>query len=268
MESRKLLIYFALKYKGDWESIYEALKSKEEPEDEEVAALLKTMTSKAITFLDDEYPESLKSIYRPPFVLFYHGNINLLDCKMKSIAVVGARDCTTYGIECTCKLVKDLCKNLTIVSGLARGIDLCAHACALKYKGKTIGVLGSGINRIYPDSSEKIYNIMKKTQLVISEYPEDTEPTLKTFPVRNRIVAGLTNVALIPEARMISGSSITAGMVLRNGGYVCCCPDRMGNNSLCNHLIKNGACLVETAEDIYEEAGIKIHQPVFKSKNS
>ena len=174
MDSRKILIYLALKYKGDWDSIYHDISNHATLDINEdlVDVALSKMTSNAVTILDSEYPDTLKNIYRPPFVLFYHGNIKLLDCKYKSIAVVGSRKCSEYGLECTEKLVKDLCKEFVIISGLAEGIDSCAHACALKYKGKTIGVLGSGINNIYPDSSKDLYEIMKKTQLVISEYPE------------------------------------------------------------------------------------------------
>ena len=268
MNSRETLIYFSLKYKGDWENIYNALSSKEEIDEKEAKKLLSTLTTKAITCLDDEYPETLKPISRPPFVLYYYGNIKLLDCKFKSIAVVGARKCTEYGLMCTDLIVKNLCKELTIISGLALGIDARAHECALINKGNTIAVLGSGINRLYPSDNEELYERIKKEGLVISEYPEYTEPTLKTFPARNRIVAGLTNVAFIPEAKKRSGSSITAGLVLDAGGYVCCCPDRVPEDSLCNFLIKYGARLVESADDIFDEIGYQKYEPVFKAKIS
>ena len=268
MKSRDTIIYFSLKYKGDWEKIFNALSTKEEVDEEEAKKLLTTLSTKTITILDDDYPETLKTIFRPPFVLYYYGNIKLLDCKFKSVAVVGARKCTEYGLNCTDLIVKDLCKELTIISGLALGIDARAHECALNNKGNTIAVLGSGINRLYPTENLELYERIKKEGLVISEYPEDTEPTTKSFPARNRIVAGLTNAAFIPEAKKHSGSSITATLILNAGGYVCCCPNRIPEDSLCNFLIKYGARLTETAEDVFDEICYKKYEPVFNTKIS
>lgn len=268
MKTRDTLIYFSLKYKGDWEKIYEALATKEEIIEEDYKRLVGTLTSKVITYFDDDYPETLKTIYRPPFVLYYYGNIKLLDCKFKSVAVVGARRCTEYGLNCTDLIVKDLCKELTIISGLALGIDARAHTCALINKGNTIAVLGSGINKMYPVDNQELYERIKKEGLVISEYPEDTEPTTKSFPARNRIVAGLTNVAFIPEAKKHSGSSITATLILNAGGYVCCCPNCVPEDSLCNFLIKHGARLTESAKDVFDEMCYQKYEPVFKAKIS
>ena len=268
MTTREIAIYFSLKYKGDWEKIFNAFSTKEEFDEKEAKKVLATLSTKAITVFDDEYPENLKSVYRPPFVLYYYGNIKLLDCKFKSIAVVGARKCTEYGFMCTDMIVKDLCKELTIISGLALGIDARAHECALNNKGNTIAVLGSGINKMYPTDNQELYERIKKEGLVISEYPENTEPTIKTFPARNRIVAGLTNAVFIPEARKHSGSSITATLVLNAGGYVCCCPDRVPEDSLCNFLIKYGARLTESSKDVFDEISYKKYKPVFETKIS
>lgn len=264
MTSRDILIGLAIKFKGDWEKIYNFVHTHEPFDEEELKSLIKRCNSKAITILDDAYPETLKTIYRPPFVLFYHGNINLLDCKFKSISVVGSRKCTYHGAMDTVELVKELSKHLIVISGMAMGIDSIAHWTALRNGGKTIAVLGSGINYVYPTFNSTLYNKIKNEGLIISEYPDDTPPTPKTFPIRNRIVAGLTNCVLVPEAKNNSGTSITVGLEISEGGYVCVCPDYRGNNSLCNHLIQSGARLVETVEDIYDEMNFKIPKPVFK----
>lgn len=263
MESRKILLYFSRKYDGDWESIYNALKSHEEFEEADAEKASINLGSKYITVLDDEYPEFLKSIYRPPFVLYYHGDISLLNNKLTSVAVVGSRLCTEYGIACTQKLVSGLPKEIVVVSGMAQGIDSVAHVAAIRHGAKTIAVLGSGINRVYPTDNVELYERIKRDHLVISEYPDKTAPTIRSFPIRNRIVAGLTNVCLVTEGALKSGSSITATMVLNSGGSVCCVPYPFGTESLCNHLIHYGACLVENSNDILEEMNYSPHKPVF-----
>lgn len=268
MEGRNILIYFSLKYKGDWEAIYNAIKEKEPIDEAEANDLLKGVKSSVITILDENYPDTLKQTYRPPFVLYYHGDISLLDCKYKSISVVGSRICSNEGIRNTYEIVGELAKELIIVSGLAMGIDSHAHMAALKAKGKTIAVLGCGINYVYPEENRDLYNEIKKKGLVLSEYPNSTLPNPKYFPIRNRIVAGLTNCVFVPEAKKLSGTSITVTLMCQNGGDVCACPTKRGKDSLCNYLIQNGACLVETVDDIYCEMNYKKHEPVFEEKIS
>lgn len=263
MDSRKLLVYFSRKYQGDWDSIFKAIKDKEEFDPEEVEKAQLNVGSNYITILDEGYPEFLKATFKPPLVLYYYGDISLLDNKLSSLAVVGSRVCSSYGIEWTQKLVGGLPKEIVIVSGLAKGIDAVAHQSAIDHGAKTIAVLGSGINRMYPEDNMELYEKIKKDHLVISEYPDMTEPTIRSFPIRNRIVAALTNTCLVTEAKVRSGSSITATLVLNNGGNVCCVPYLLGTDSLCNRLINHGACLVEKPEDILFEMNYRQYEPIF-----
>lgn len=277
MTSRDIIIYLSIINKGNWDDIYKTLLKRDHETNEipsdiidenEAKRLLSDLKSKVITILDDNYPETLKSITKPPFCLFYHGDISLLDCKFKSVAVVGSRKFSDYGAKATNKIVSELAKEVVIISGMAAGIDSIAHISALNAKGKTIAVLGSGINYVYPKENQKLYDTIKKRGLVISEYYDKTIPNQTSFPWRNRIVAGLTNCVLVPEGKLRSGSQITAFMVANNAGYVCCVPTHIGEESLCNHLISEGARLVETAEDVFEEMGYQKRTPIFNSKIS
>ena len=152
----EILVYFAIKYGGDWDKIYSAINKKEKVEQEDIKRTL-VGCGEYITLLDKEYPYRLKTIYKPPFVLFYKGDINLLNYK-NTIGVIGSRKNTSYGEKVTKKIVKELVdNNYLIVSGLARGIDSIAHKTCLENNGKTIAVLGNGINVIYPKENEKRY---------------------------------------------------------------------------------------------------------------
>lgn len=267
MEARNILIYLSLIYEGDWDKIYDHISKKYEINEEEANEVLsRPLNSKVMTILDDNFPDSLKNCYKCPFVLFYHGDISLIDCKFTSIAVVGSRKCSNYGKENTIKFVHTLAKELTIISGMAYGIDSIAHQACLDVKGKTIAVLGSGINYIYPPDNEDLYLEIKKKGLILSEYPDKTTPHPGKFPIRNRIVASLTHTVFIPEGKINSGTQITATMVLSQGGNVCCIPTLIGKESLCNHLIQNGAALVECPEEVFEEMQYKPHEVIFKWK--
>ena len=253
MEARQILIYLAIIYKGDWNKIYEVITSREHLDENEIRRVIKNPKSKVVTCLDDDYPEQLKTAKKPPFVLFYHGDLSIIKDKYKAISVVGSRRNSAYGEEITTNLVRDLCKELVIVSGMARGIDGIAHRACIANGGKTVAVLGCGINVCYPPSNLDIYDEIKKHHLLISEYPDLTEPCPLYFPIRNRIIAALSNCLLVTEGQKNSGTSITASLTLESGGNVCCVPTHAGENSVCNHLISYGAALVETADDIYYE---------------
>ena len=264
MKSHDILVALAVKMNGDWNAIYEFISTKQEFPEEEAKKLLKKVNSKAITCLDEAYPAYLKEIKKPPFVLFYHGDISLLKDGSKIISVVGARKNTAYGKKATEDLVGQLSKNFIIASGMAIGIDSIAHRTAIRNGGKTIAILGCGINVCYIPDCLDIYEECKKNHLVISEYPDLTPPTIKSFPVRNRIIAGITRCLLIPEGKISSGTSITAGLMVENNGEVCCVPTDMYSNSLCNHLISYGAVLVETVQDIYDAINFRPPTPIFE----
>jgi len=265
METRKILLYWSLKFLGDWNQIYEALAQKLEPDEEEAEELFKNVQSDYITFMDEEYPECLKRVFKPPFVLYYHGDISLISDNRNKLAVVGSRKCSEYGAKCTHDFVKELCKDFVIVSGLAYGVDGIAHKTAIDNKGRTVAVLGNGINICYPKENEELYEECKKKHLVISEYPDITPPCPLKFPIRNRIIAGLCPTCLIPEGRIASGTQVTAFLVMRNNGNLCCIPTKIGENSICNYLISEGAYLVETPDDVYEASRVVKKKPIFEN---
>ena len=264
MEPRENLLYLALKYKGEWNPIYEDVSNHVEIDEKEALKEISKVNSSYITILDEEYPESLRDAYKPPFVLFYYGDISLLSDKNNKIAVVGARKATRYGLDMTNKLVKGISKDFVIVSGMAVGIDVAAHRATIESGGKTIGVLGNGINFHYLEENKDIYEELKKNHLVISEYPDMTPPNPACFPIRNRIIAGLCNNLLVTEGKVRSGTQITALLMVQKSGNVCCVPTRACEDSICNHLIKEGAYLVETAEDIYIYTGVTPQKPIFE----
>lgn len=258
IDHRDLLIYLSLTAKGDWSETYSMIKNAKiinaSPED--VKKTLSEIKSNILTIFDPEYPEYLKKIYRPPFVLFYYGDISLLNTEC--VGVIGSRKCSDYGLNVTDKIVGEICPYLTIVSGLARGIDSCAHTSALKNKGKTIAILGSGIDYCYPSENIELYDEIKKNHLVLSEFPNDTPPDCNNFPFRNRLISAFSKGLLVTESKKRSGTSITVGFALSEGKDVMCVPYPIDEDSNCNQLIKDGATLVENGSDVLFQLGIKI----------
>jgi DNA processing protein len=166
------------------------------------------------------------------------------------VGVVGSRDCSAYGRKITEELVKGIADEHAIVSGLAKGIDTVAHETAIKYKGKTIAVLGSGIDYCYPKCNQELYKEIKENHLLISEYPGEVEPCPSYFPIRNRIVTGLSKALLVTEAYKMSGTLISVKLALEFGKTIMCVPYEADKNSMCNQLIKDGAYMVESCDDI------------------
>ena len=265
MNSREILLYYSLKFSGDWDSIHQAIEAKEELDEKEARKLIETNNSDYITILDYEYPESLKRMPKPPFVLYYHGDTSLISDSRNKIAVVGSRKVSEYGAEVTTKLVSEIAEDFVVISGLAYGVDALAHWASINNGGKTVAVLGCGINLCYLKENQELYDIIKEKHLVLSEYPDVTPPTIKSFPIRNRIIAGLCENLLITEGKIASGTQITAFLMAGKDGNICCVPTRIGEDSICNYLISEGAFLVETANDIYEVAHVVKEKPVFEN---
>ena len=214
----------------------------------------KRNTQKSISFFSERYPESLKNIPQPPLALFYEGNIDFLE--YPSIAMVGARLATPYASQVLYQLIPKLVlENLVIVSGLAKGVDRLSHELAILAGGKTIGVIGCGLDRCYPKEVSNLFQEMKQKQLVLSEYPLGTPIKKHHFPMRNRIIAGLTQGTCVIEAKERSGSLITAQLALDNGKEVFAIPGEIlsGQSSGCHRLIQDGAKCVYRMEDILEE---------------
>jgi len=210
---------------------------------------------KTVEITDKEYPESLKKIKRPPKKLYYRGNWNA-DIFEKSIAVVGSRRVTRYGKGVIDKFIPDLvAENITIISGFMYGVDSISHLKCLEFGGKTVAVLGSGLDVLYPRENEKLYNqILKQDGLMISEYEKDFRAALWTFPQRNRIVAGLSSLGvLIIEAGIKSGSLITARLAKEQKKKVFAVCGQIDSkvSEGTNWLIKTGqAKMVTDVEDI------------------
>lgn len=246
---KDVLLYFAYKYKGDWDEIYDALDRKEKFDFAECERIKKELDCKVITILDSEYPHRLKQIYKPPFVLFCRGDINLLS--KKSIAIIGTRKPSDYGIKEAEIFTKKLCsESFTTVSGMALGIDSIVHKTSIDNNCKTIAVLGSGIDYIYPQTNVDLYKELINNHLVISEYPKDTLPQKENFKARNRIVSGLSNGVLVVEAAHKSGTMNTVSHALEQGKEIFCIPNKVTELSGTNLLIKQGAKLVESVNDI------------------
>ena len=208
---------------------------------------------KVISFLDREYPVNLNEIYDPPVVLFVSGS--LLPRDKNSIAVIGARKATPLGRKEALELSKSLASSgITIVSGLARGIDTEAHKGAISADGRTIAVLGSGIDVVYPSENMELFRKIRESGAVVTEYPPGTPPKKENFPRRNRIISGLSLGVIIVEAAEKSGSLITAGKALEQGREVFAVPGPIWsrNSAGVNNLIKDGAALLTSPAEVFE----------------
>lgn len=205
----------------------------------------------------EDYPKSLKEISDPPLVLFIKGNKQALAARQ--IAIVGARNATPTGLQNAEHFAAQLAEaGYAITSGLALGVDGASHRGALAAKGITIGVCGTGLNYIYPYSHRTLAkNMMQQGGAVISEFPLAVQPRAENFPRRNRVIAGMSLGVLVVEAALKSGSLITARHALEQGREVFAIPGSIHNVLArgCHHLIREGAKLVETKEDILEELG-------------
>ncbi|MCY4552853.1 MAG: DNA-processing protein DprA [Candidatus Poribacteria bacterium] len=206
-----------------------------------------------ITLYDEEYPPLLKNIETPPPVLYVKGELKPEDAR--SISIVGPRKSKNYGVQVSFKLGSELAeKGLTVVSGLAKGIDGCAHRGALDVGGRTIAVLGNGLSHVYPPEHRELSEEIRQSGALISEFPMNIGPESKNFPKRNRIISGLTLGTVVVEAPVRSGSLITAEHAHKQGRKVFAVPDRIlsGHSSGCHKLIKNGAMLIDSTDDLLE----------------
>ncbi|WP_282930105.1 DNA-processing protein DprA [Anaerococcus sp. Marseille-Q7828] len=208
-----------------------------------------------VTFLDDDYPFNLRYIDDRPTLLFYKGRLDREKDK-NSIAFVGARKCTEYGKWACKNLSQDISRaGITTVSGLAYGIDAMCHKSTLEVAGRSIGVIGCGIDKIYPKQNRKLYQALEEDGLILSEFPLETEPRSYNFPRRNRIISGISLATVVIEAKEKSGTMITTRCALDQGKEVFAVPGNI--NSIysrgTNKLIQEGSKLITCADDILEE---------------
>ena len=210
-----------------------------------------------LAFGDDRYPARLAAIGDPPPMLWVRGNVSALS--EPAIGMVGSRAATSYGLEMSKRIAMDLARaGVTIVSGLARGVDSAAHRAALLGRGRTIGVLGCGIDRIYPAEHKELAREMEQAGAVVSEFPPGVPPLPHHFPMRNRIISGLSLAVVVVEAPQKSGSLITASAAAEQGRDVMVVPGQVtgGRNRGGHLLIRDGAKIVECSDDILQELNL------------
>lgn len=252
---RNVLIYLAIVFDGDYDKILSVASRHYDPDYDEVNRVVGALKCKTLTLLDPDYPQYLKKMTRAPLVLFYYGDISLIDDfhHKYCLGVVGTREATEYGILNTKKIVKEVVKDCVIVSGMASGIDTEAHQATLEEGGKTVAVLGSGIDNPWPYDNILLYeNIINSGGLVVSEYPNMSLPSMHHFPIRNRLIAMFSNALLVTEAHgQRTGTSITVRFALDYGIEVMAIPYPVEViDSFCNHLIYEGAKLVRDGHDV------------------
>jgi len=207
-----------------------------------------------LTQADEDYPELLRQIYDPPIVLYVSGQLTSKD--KNAVAMVGSRQTTHYGLEAARKLAYQLAYvGVTVVSGAARGIDTASHQGALSAKGRTVAVLGTGINIIFPPENRELFERIAANGAVITQFPFNRQADKQSFPIRNRIVAGMTLGTVVVEANLTSGALITSHFATEYGRQVFAVPGRIDSprSKGCHELIKQGAKLCEGAEDILSE---------------
>ena len=207
-----------------------------------------------LCLMDEGYPKSLKNIYDPPAVLYYKGAMPAEDDVF--VAVVGARRCSLYGMRMAEEFSAGMAEcGVTIVSGMAQGIDSAAHRGTMRVGGRTVAVMGTGFKHMYPEGSEKLANEICARGTVLTEFPCDTTPTRSTFPRRNRIISGMSRGVLVVEAAKRSGALITVDFALEQGKDVFAVPGPVGSTTSLgtNLMIQNGAKLVLSAKDVLDE---------------
>lgn len=219
-----------------------------------------------ISMFDDEYPKKLRNIYDVPPCLYVKGNIP--SGKRRSVAIIGSRACSEYGKNIALKLAKELSENgIDIISGMAAGIDAYGHLGAIDNGGSTFAVLGCGVDICYPACNRKIYEKITEKGGIISEYPMGTQPRQGHFPMRNRIISGLSDIIIVVEARKKSGSLITVDQALEQNREVMAVPGRIWDKTSegCNNLIKMGAGIVTGVDDVLET--LNLIAPMKKEEN-
>lgn len=212
------------------------------------------LRSSVVTRVDAEYPPLLREIIDPPLALHFRGDLSLLSAS--SVAMVGSRRASPYAINAADHLAKQLVTaGIAVVSGLARGVDAASHVAALNARGKTIAVLGTGIDIVYPRSNQRLFREIAEQGVIVSEFPPGTPPKPEHFPIRNRIISGLSYGTVVVEATRRSGSLITARMAAEQGRDVFAVPGSIfaAGSEGTHRLIQYGAKLVHDVNDILEE---------------
>ena len=250
MNNREILICYTIKYEGNYRKIMQAICAKEEPEEIYYQRFKKHVKCKVLTMLDPEYPEYLKEMTYAPFVLFYYGDISLIKDYRKNVAIVGSRNASQAGLLNIYELAEEVSKTYNVVSGLAMGVDAAAHRGAIEGGGKTIAILGCGIEQCYPAINKSLYDEIKENHLLISEYYNYIPPYPEHFHQRNRLIVAFSKGTLIGESHCHSGTQMTANLTLDMHRQLMALPSSDLKDSLCNLFLQEGCPLVLSADDI------------------
>jgi DNA processing protein len=252
MEIRERIAQYAYAYEGDWNQISRAIQKN-------LVLSSRQIKENYITFFDEAYPEQLRQLRYPPWILFYEGDLSLL--KQPMMTIVGSRELNEYGKKNTEAAVSILKDSYVIVSGLAKGADACAHEAALK-GGKTIGVIGCGLGRVYPACNRQLYQKIRQNGLILSEYPYFTGPQKYHFPWRNRILAALGEACIVTQAAVNSGTMLTVNEAISLSKDIWCFPypflEESGKG--CNRLIEQGAGILYEEEQLLDFSPKKAFQ--------
>jgi len=240
--NRETLIAYSMKYAGDPHRIAKAIRAEEE-------ISLPSSFPQCVCLLDEQYPKLFRALRHPPFVIYYHGDLSLLD--QEGVAIVGSREATPDALMHTAHIAKILASRYVVVSGMARGIDTAAHLAALK-TGFTVAVLGSGIDFPYPAQNRDLYAAICLNGLVISEYPGSTRPLKHHFPYRNRLIAAAVRGIVVTQATCKSGTMLSVKEALELGREVYCLPYPYNSKegAGCNLLIQQGATILTNDGDL------------------
>lgn len=248
-----ILVAMSVMQHGSWEGIYQMLKDKIPVTDEEIRQAYAKLKCSALVLTDKDYPTAFKEVYRPPLCLFYRGDIGLLN-RPRILGVVGARQASSYTLDTVAGLVGktlEAASDIVVCSGMARGVDATAMRQAMARGLPVIGVMGSGINNPYPATSRDIYDYCAAGKgLVISEYPCEIEPKREHFPFRNRLIATLSHTLLAAQVGKRSGTSTTIKCALECGHNIMLIPQRLEESELTNELVRDGAELACSADDL------------------
>ncbi|MCI5774348.1 MAG: DNA-protecting protein DprA [Erysipelotrichaceae bacterium] len=242
MDKSRYVANLSYKYQGDWQKIAKAIKANEEVKDHDIQEAY-------LTIFDEGYPLAFRKLRYPPWVIFYQGDLKLLD--KPKVSIVGSRIIDAYAYEMTISVANYLAQDHGLVSGLAMGVDALVHQVGLE-KSFTIGIIGSGMDHCYPASNAFLYARMRQNGLIISEYPHDVKVAKHHFPWRNRLIAALGERLYVTAAKVKSGTMHTVNEALELGKEIYCVPYALDNElgEGCNLLLFQGANII-----IREELG-------------
>ncbi|MCR5348041.1 MAG: DNA-protecting protein DprA [Bacilli bacterium] len=246
------LVALAIRHKGDWHAIYEAVRKRDTVPYEVAMEYFRNLPCKYVSIADEDYPESIRQhCPQAPFALFYQGDIRLLQDPRRLLTVVGSRAPGTYAYDKTKELCEGVAENgYIVVSGLARGIDTAAAEATARRNGRAVAFLGNGPDYYYPSENKELQKLIAQNGLVVSEYPPGVTPQSRYFPARNRLMAAVSQATFLGEGKPNSGSLITVAFALEFNRDVGALPFPAGEEVCNNFLLKRGCALIETVDDL------------------